>query len=459
MPIAKTVPVTRRALITLLALVGSLLWVSQSPAGAAEQSVFAYGDAAYLGSTGNVLLNEPVVGMAARPSGDGYWLAGRDGRVSPFGSAGALGSLTSAPPSPVVGIAATPTGAGYWLATAAGGVYAFGDAPFYGSLGNVRLSKPIVGIAASPTGTGYWMVASDGGIFTFGTARYMGSTGAMKLNQPIAGMAVTKSGRGYWLVARDGGIFTFGDARFMGSTGAIKLARPIVGMAATPSGRGYWLVAGDGGMFTFGDAPYRGSLGGGGLTEPAVGLVSTPTGQGYWLVTTGHLSWSKTANPAQVVVQAGTYRVSAYGPVTPGTYRALYATSRCHWERRSALSGSEGSVLASNTSPFREVVTIKPGDALFSTSGCAPFINEAYPTTASPTSSFGDGSWIVNADVAAGRWTAPGGPSCLWERVSDFSGDPSALKATDSGTDNPIVDIQPGDAGFISYGCGTWTRR
>ena len=41
--------------------------------------------------------------------------------------------------APITGMAATPTGKGYWLCAADGGVFAFGDAPF---LGNVEYVKP-----------------------------------------------------------------------------------------------------------------------------------------------------------------------------------------------------------------------------------------------------------------------------------------------------------------------------
>lgn len=41
--------------------------------------------------------------------------------------------------APIVGIAATPTGEGYWLVSADGGVFTFGDAKFYG---NVEYVKP-----------------------------------------------------------------------------------------------------------------------------------------------------------------------------------------------------------------------------------------------------------------------------------------------------------------------------
>ncbi|HEX7521567.1 MAG TPA: hypothetical protein VF441_05845, partial [Acidimicrobiia bacterium] len=35
---------------------------------------------------------------------------------------------------PVVGMAATPTGHGYWLVARDGGIFAFGDAPYFGDL-------------------------------------------------------------------------------------------------------------------------------------------------------------------------------------------------------------------------------------------------------------------------------------------------------------------------------------
>lgn len=456
-PITETVLVKRAVLFVLIALFAALL--PAMPAHAADHSVFAYGDAGFHGSTGVTKLNHPVVGAARTASGDGYWLVSAEGRVFAFGAAEHHGSLTSVPPSRVIGIAATPAGDGYWLAAENGSIYSFGAAPFHGGLGHVRLTKPIVGISVTPSGGGYWMVAEDGGIFSFGDAAFFGSTGAMRLNQPITGMAAAPGGTGYWLVARDGGIFTFGSAPFKGSTGAIRLARSIVGMAATPSGNGYWLVAADGGMFTFGDAPFLGSLGGGGLTEPAVGVVSSRSGNGYWIVTTGHLASSLTANPPQQHIYPGTYRVSGFGPVVPGTYRVERSSPACTWERRGAFSGDEGAVLATRTSDDRQVVTIKETDQTFRSSGCAPFVNDLFPITVSREASFGDGTWIVDLDISPGTWSAPGGADCIWERVADFSGEVAALKATDSGVENPVVEIQAGDRGFVTSDCGTWTKR
>ena len=175
-------------------------------------------------------INVPCKPPAGTPAG--YWLDASDGGIFSYGNLPFCGSTGNVVLNkPVVGMAGTPDAGGYWLVASDGGVFAFGDAGFYGSTGNIALNKPIVGIAATPDGKGYWLVASDGGIFAFGDARFYGSTGNIALNKPVVGMAATRDGGGYWLVASDGGIFAYGNARFYGSTGNIALNKPVVGMA------------------------------------------------------------------------------------------------------------------------------------------------------------------------------------------------------------------------------------
>ena len=240
---------------------------------ASDGGIFDFGDAGFLGSTGNLALNQPIVGMATTPSTNGYWLVASDGGIFTFGDAPFFGSAGNIHLNrPIVGMAATSDGGGYWLVASDGGVFTYGDAPFFGSAGNIHLNRPIVGMAATSDGGGYWLVASDGGVFTYGDAPFFGSAGNIHLNSPIVGMAATIGGGGYWLVASDGGIFTYGDARFFGSAGNIRLNRPVVGMAAAPDGGGYWLVASDGGVFTYGDAVFYGSTGGIVLNKPIVGI-------------------------------------------------------------------------------------------------------------------------------------------------------------------------------------------
>jgi hypothetical protein len=239
------------------------------------------------GPTSNPPTTAPqaVVGMAATPTGKGYWLTDNRGGVYTYGDASFSGSLYGVKlAAPIVGIVGTSTGQGYWLVAADGGIFTFGDAGFDGSTGSVKLAKPIVGITADPDTGGYRFVAADGGVFAF-DAPYYGSTGSVSLTKPVVGMAATPTQAGYWLAASDGGVFTFGDAGFYGSLGSIPLAKPVVGIAATPSGKGYWLVGADGGIFTFGDAGFYGSTASSPPASPVVGIAATTTGLGYWLVT------------------------------------------------------------------------------------------------------------------------------------------------------------------------------
>ncbi len=273
-------------LVLLAPLLVSVTTSASNSAGASAppaNSVVAFGST---GIGANALTNPaaPVVGMAPTHDGDGYWLVGSDGGIFAFGDAafhGSTGGLKLN--APVVGMAATNDSGGYWLVGSDGGVFNYGDAAFYGSTGGLTLNAPIVGMAATSDGGGYWLVASDGGVFSYGDARFYGSRGGQPLNAPIVGMAATPDGKGYWLVASDGGIFSYGDAHFYGSTGGLTLNAPIVGMAGAAGGGGYWLVASDGGVFTYGDATYQGSLGGTPLPASVVGMAATPSGAGYWL--------------------------------------------------------------------------------------------------------------------------------------------------------------------------------
>ncbi len=209
---------------------------------AADGGIFNFGNSRFHGSTGNMKLNQPVIGMAHTPGGGGYWLVARDG-----------------------------------------GVFSFGDASFFGSTGAMKLNAPVLGMEATPSGRGYFLFAADGGIFTFGDARFNGSTGAMKLNAPMVGMATTSTGGGYWLVAEDGGVFTFGDGVFHGSTGDRELNQPVFDMAPAAGDRGYWLVAKDGGVFTFGpSAQFHGSAVGA-VADAAIGIGASPSFGGYWI--------------------------------------------------------------------------------------------------------------------------------------------------------------------------------
>jgi uncharacterized protein YkwD len=106
---------------------------------------------------------------------------------------------------PIVGMAARPDGHGYWLVAGDGGIFSF-NAPFYGSTGGIHLNQPIVGMASAPNGGGYTMVAADGGLFRFGiNSPFYGSAVYACPGAAAVAVAMSPGARGYWIA--------FGDAR------------------------------------------------------------------------------------------------------------------------------------------------------------------------------------------------------------------------------------------------------
>jgi hypothetical protein len=88
--------------------------------------------------------------MATTPTGKGYWLVASDGGVFSYGDAvffGSTGNLVLN--KPIVGMTPMPTGKGYWLVATDGGIFSYGDAGFFGSAGSLDLNKPVVGMAPS----------------------------------------------------------------------------------------------------------------------------------------------------------------------------------------------------------------------------------------------------------------------------------------------------------------------
>jgi hypothetical protein len=81
---------------------------------ASDGGIFSDGTAAFHGSMGGSHLNQPIVGMAAAPGGNGYWPVARGGAIFSFGDGASFHGSTGATKlnQPIVGMTPTPTGAG-----------------------------------------------------------------------------------------------------------------------------------------------------------------------------------------------------------------------------------------------------------------------------------------------------------------------------------------------------------
>ena len=178
-----------------------------------------------------------------------------------------------------------------------------------------------------------------------------------------------------------------------------------------------------------------------------------------------------------VSFEDGDHRVGV--EVLPGRYRAVAPSEECSWrmsnlEPEPVVSGRESDAAhASITLPLT-VVDIDPSDKRFMSEGCGAWSEELAPA-ATLGEPFGDGTYIVGLDIAPGRYRASDpSASCFWLRLSDFrllywgysryslrdirSTVGNVRGTTVLGADiATVADIQPGDAGFYSEGCGTWS--
>jgi hypothetical protein len=349
----------------------------------------------YLGSTGAMRLNSPIVGMTTTRSGAGYWLVAGDGGIFSFGDAAFFGSTGAIHLNrPIVGMAATPTGAGYWMVAADGGIFSFGDATFRGSTGADHLSTKAAGMAATPTGAGYWIAAADGQVFGYGDATSHGGAPALSSQQPAVSIVATPDGGGYWITTSAGDVFAFGNAVHYGSTGGMPLSQPIVGMAGPRQGGGYWLVARDGGIFTF---PYTpGSSSSAMYSWMVTNNDGTPVR--YNPCQTLHYVVNLSEAPAHALsdVQAAIGRVSAATGVSfaydgttselpstnraafqPSTYGSRWVPILLAWEQpgqtdflSTGAVGDGGSTYVSTTSPGQSAYVT--GQAAFDASRALP---------------------------------------------------------------------------------------
>ena len=205
----------------------------------ATGAVRSFGAIAYHGSASRLKLAAPVVGVAALPSGRGYWLAGANGAVYAFGSARQAGSLTSRHlrVGDIVAIVSTPDGGGYWLVSRAGAVYAFGDARYLGDLPSrgVHLND-VVAMAPTRDAKGYYLASATGSVYCFGDAVNHGRV--VVRHSPVVAIGLDWATGGYWLAESNGVVLGRGAPSFR----AAAVTGAVVGLAASADAEGYYLA-------------------------------------------------------------------------------------------------------------------------------------------------------------------------------------------------------------------------
>ena len=247
---------------------------------------------------------------------------------------------------------------------------------------------------------------------------------------------------------------------------ATSAPTPTATITPTPApqagfGDGTWLIHTDvvPGLYSApgGDSCYWERLGGFGVSDiiangfgsirPVVEI--SPEDQGFSTSDCGR--WRLVAEvliPQISSIPDGTWLVGE--EVAPGRWAAPGGDS-CYWERLGGFGVSD--IIANGFGSIRPVVEISPEDQGFSTSDCGRWRLVA-EVLIPQISSIPDGTWLVGEEVAPGRWAAPGGDSCYWERLGGFG--VSDIIANGFGSIRPVVEIVPTDIGFLTSDCGEW---
>ncbi len=239
-----------------------------------DGGIFAFGGAQFYGSTGNLKLQRPVVGITVTVNEGGYWMVASDGGIFSFGDAGFYGSIPGlglAPAgtvggkhlnAPIAGMVPSSDGGGYFMVASDGGIFAFGDAAFEGSCPGIGgCAGAAVAVAPDASGRGYWLITASGHIYTFGDATYYGAPGPQ--NTPVTSMVRTTDGRGYWVLLANGSAYAYGNAVYWGGpTSSFGTSNSATAIFTTSDGGGYWVASAHGDVFSYGDAPYDGGISG-----------------------------------------------------------------------------------------------------------------------------------------------------------------------------------------------------
>ena len=177
---------------------------------------------------------------------------------------------------------------------------------------------------------------------------------------------------------------------------------------------------------------------------------------GALLVASFAVSSSAMAAPKTSFSGSGTFKVGTQ--IAAGIYISANTVKQsCYWERLSDFSGDFEAILANDFAKGQVIVQILPEDKGFKSSGCAKFYKIG--TLKTLKSIPAEGTYQVGKQILPGTYQSKStSGSCYWARLGDFQGGLDSILTNDYSKGQQIVEIDAGDKGFETSGCGGWTK-
>lgn len=164
-----------------------------------------------------------------------------------------------------------------------------------------------------------------------------------------------------------------------------------------------------------------------------------------------------TTQPAASGLRAGTHLVGT--DMAQGRYRADGGVT--YFEILSGLGGELGDIIANEfvtNSKAPVVVDIEASDVAFKFSGSGSWVRIDSSYNPGLKTSFGDGWWVVGADIAPGVYRTQDNVD-YWARLSSFRHTLEGIVANEAMMPGgAVVEIKSTDVGFQTSGGATWTK-
>ena len=188
--------------------------------------------------------------------------------------------------------------------------------------------------------------------------------------------------------------------------------------------------------------------------------IVTITGSDTVVETSGCGSWQpradRVSDPPAVQFEEGMHEIGV--DIRPGIYTSTSNDGRCVWFTVDDFTHRPASSnLITWWKTGEPIAEIKSDNAGFYSIRCGTWYRRDVELSGEPSTSFGDGSYLVGIDIEPGTYVADAGDGfCDWFRTAPFGDTSPDNSGGYVSKGRQVATIFESDSGFHSDGCGMW---